>query len=259
MDQKFFNDYIANFSVSPLTRQTNLAISKLEKLKTDNWKKDYAIILYSSYIQLIENFIMFMLVLLDDAHLENLFELQTKNIVERYGKLFWIENWKISFLWKQKIKNILKWLFPNVFTEDIAKNYAKFITESLEDFVQDKNFLNSFKHWMRVQSIGKTSYRIGLIWWTQEFWMWDFNCSIRYYSKEIKLIYENTISFNYEYVHAKIAFLENILENLKKKMQTKQKSFKIKYFYSPKEELLSKYWIFRLRQPIFESATVTKK
>lgn len=251
MNEKFLKEYIKNYSVSPIIRQTNLAFSKLKSLKTKKGKDDYVILLYTWYIQIIENFIIFWLVNLHKDSLENLFALHQK-LRENYTELFHIQENKISLQGKIFIEDIVIQILPKNVDKNVVHTYKKFIIESLEDYLVDKDFLNSYKHGLRISSNGRSTTTMSLDWWWGKwFIIGDHDTSLSYYTKKDAWIYKNDISFNYEYILAKIAFLENLLENFKKHQLSEWRNIVVEYARITDDSILAQYGILRWKSQIF--------
>ncbi len=251
MNSEFLREYIENFNISTITRQAHIAHTKLKTLKNKRNKDDFAIILYASYLQIIENFIIFLLVNLHEVGIENLFA-SNWVIRENYTELFSIQDYKISYQGKLFIENILKQILPKNVDDKIVHNYRRFIVESLEDYMRDKDFLNSYKHWLRVSSSWWITISMSLEWWSGKwFLIGDYDTSISYYTKKDDIIYKNDMSFNYEYIVAKIIFLENLLGNYKKSLLSEWKNIIIDYIAIIDDSILLKYGISRFKTPAF--------
>ena len=55
--------YIKDFNTTLYLKRANLSFDKITRLKTEKWKQDYIHELYACYLQLIENFMIFILVI----------------------------------------------------------------------------------------------------------------------------------------------------------------------------------------------------
>lgn len=244
--EKFTEYYIKNFSTWVFKKQLFFYSSKLDKLKTKKWKDDYIYLLYSSYMQLIENFLIFFLVLFQEKWVENIFSFDSNNNIKN---LFWIidNNWKIEYSTKFDLflrDKIWTYIWTN------ENEYLKYIKESIKDYYTHKDLLNSYKHWFRLNSnwAWKT-----FIWMNDKnFLVWDYDSSILYYTKKRTTIFENIYYFNYEYIILKAQFIINLIDNLKLNYLNVWKEINFETIYVNDDIIKSKFPTSLTRMEIFE-------
>lgn len=210
--QEFQDNYIQSFTTWIYTRQIPLFIRKIRNSKTKIVKDDYTYLLFTTYLQLFENFQIFLLVLFDSHWIENIFN-STKTTIERFNYLFEqsedpIQKRKNTYNFKSILNQII-----GVFVWEHFPEYHRFITSALEDYKNHKQLLNSFKHGFRINSQWKQTLAI----WRGNIMHPIIECdsTLVYYIKEKNRIYEISHSFNMEYIAVKAEFLINIINNLK--------------------------------------------
>ncbi len=205
--------YIKNFSTGVYKKQILDYSSGILRSKRKENKDDYTYLLYVTYLQLIENFLIFLLVLFHEDGVDNLYCKPTKlysnieSLLGMYGIETEIEK---DLIRKEKILSYLKYC-----TSDNEDEYVKLITESISDWYKHKNLLNSYKHWFRLEST-----------WSKTVSMWqnnvnyrfgDYDSTIVYYflNKDDKNLYRTSHSFNFEYIRLKSGFLLSTIENIR--------------------------------------------
>lgn len=246
--EKFIDYYVKNFSTWVFSKQLNTYWVKLRKLKTKKWKDDYLFLFYSSYLQLLENFFIFLLVLFNKNSIDNIFE---NNRVQRERILDLLKL-------KQKDWKIIYWIEFDVFLKTIIKEYIwtneneyhKYTKEAIKDYFSYKDLLNSYKHWFRLNSHWE---------WKTYIWMNDKHflvsendSSILYYTKIWNIIYENTYFFNFEYIWLKAEFIINLIDNLKLNQLNAWKKFKRETIYINDDIIKWKFPTSITKTEIFE-------
>lgn len=209
--ENFIEYYIKNFNTWTFNKQSNFCSSKLNKLKTKQWRDDYTFLLFSNYLQLLENFLIFLLVFFHKDWIDNIFE----NNRKQKNNLFELldledNNWKTKY-----------WIRFDIFIKQIIRDYIwlnedeyfKYIREAIKDYFAHKDLLNSYKHWFRLNSRWKISNSFNLN--NKSFLVSSFDSSLLYYTKKWNIIFENNYSFNYEYIKLKTDFIINLIDNLK--------------------------------------------
>ncbi len=205
-------DYIKNFSFNIWEKKATFCIKKINKLKKQQNKIDYINDLYSIYLQLIENFIIFLLVRWSNNTIF-LFE-DSYSIITSFSKVK---------------DNLIKWLLDEIFIcltnseiLNLRQKYEKLLKEVFNDYENDKNFLNSYKHWYRItwNSFNNKLY-IWLEWNDKKFLFWNYKHNLSYLwvrkdrKKKISYIDEYIIWFDSNYIYWKIIFITDIIDKVK--------------------------------------------
>lgn len=223
-------EYYKNFDLDVLQSKLNFLIKKLSKVKSNKYKKDYNIELYASYMQIIEIFCINAFAVSDGELLKNIF-LSNKDVVDKIKSRFFEEinengdNFIFYFLksFVFMIKDDKKDRVQQI------KDYHKLITESVDDYLKDSNFLNAYKHGFRVYSTGSASFSVGLT-SSAKYQIGNYSSSVSYYIKGIdKKIIKRDIYFNWERVYIKTSVLINTMENMKKNCVYQGKTVNFKY------------------------------
>lgn len=206
-------DYLKSFSQDIWYKKANFAHSKIQRLKTEKAKVDYINDLYSTYLQLIENFIIFLLVRWTQNTIF-LFK-DSREIIHHFKKL---EKQIISWILSEVLRTVPKDRYSRIY-----KKHESLIKEIFKDYFQDRGFLNSYKHWYRIT---ENSYN-NSIWIKVEGSEWPFvnimsvAHSISYLSVEKdkktgdSLIFEQKVGFDTDYIFWKIMFITHIISVIK--------------------------------------------
>ena len=242
--EQFKKKYIKNFSIKIWSKSINHYSNKIEKLKSEKWKEDYIFLLYTKYLQLIENFLIFLLVCFDENWIEIIFYRNNK-IEEKYKDFFSLKWENITLKTKIVIEDIIKSYIVSNHNE-----YKKLILESLKDYLEYRDLLNCYKHWFRLDNIWKNSWSASI--WENKFHMGEFNSWIIFFTKKLDIIYRNSLSFNYEYINLKSAFVVNLIENIKLNYLNPGKKINITTLKVIDDTIKTKYWSFHLKNPIFK-------
>jgi hypothetical protein len=182
-----------------------------EKLEdsSDDIRKQWSAELYSKYLQILE-ILCINMVVVGKNDIEFLF-INNKNLKKEVLKIR--EDRKIVEVFlnqavfyiceKERIKDY----------EERKGFYRNILRESLEDYLKDYDFLNAYKHGFRVESKGKSTISI-------EGFSTKYNATISYFTREQvsesrKIIFKNTICFNWERVLYKSFFILDMLKKLK--------------------------------------------
>lgn len=209
--EEFTNNYIKNFSTWLYHRQVNLCISKFRNAKKKETKDNYTYLLYTNYLQLFENFQIFLLVLFHPLWIDNIF-IANKELPKRFNEIFEQLDDKSTYEKKYFFKSQLKKMIGS-FCWSHFSEYHKFISEVFEDYIKHKQLLNSFKHWFRLYSRWE---QITYIWRNTMHKIMETDSSLVYYIKEWGIIFEISHAFSIEYVALKAEFIINTIENLRK-------------------------------------------
>lgn len=245
-------EYYKNFDLAILNNKLNFLTGMLLKLKSEKAKKIYYTELYATYLQIVEIFCINTFAVSDNDLLKNIF-LFNKAIQEKINTRFYEE---INHDGKDFITYLLSnFVFANRDDKkdrtEQKSDYKHMIKESIDDYKQDKDFLNSYKHGFRVYSGEKSSLSIGITGGNSMTKLQDYSSSVSYYIKEQDIVWKCNISFNWERVYVKSLILINVLENMKKVYLSAGKKINFQYIaFEDKQKISGKYGCFRMRSPI---------
>jgi hypothetical protein len=200
----------------------NVYIDKLKVLKTDKARNIWTLELYTTYLQLVEIFCINIFVLVENDLSKNLFignnvlrikieevfkaKKETENGTETFIS-YLLDNWVFGIKEREKINNLV----------DKKKMYKNILEETLNDYKNDYQLLNAYKHGFRTKSLGKNNISINRDGNSNQYFIiGEYNSLIIYFQKQQGIIYENKLSFNWQRVVAKSFILLNILENAQK-------------------------------------------
>lgn len=231
---------------------------KLRKLKTNKAKRIWSLKLYAEFLQLIEIFCINIFAITENKLWSNLFLInnQLRNkILEKFfykdKKFFndrflnyFLENWVFGIKEKNKINNFNR-------KKDSYKTMTK---EIIKDYLQDYDLLNAYKHGFRTKSIGENSVSVKLT-NSSDFPMkiGHYNTKIGYFKKQGGVIYENSISCNWERIVQKCYFLLNMLENVQKVLLSDGKVIQLDTLFVIDKNKFHKYFgSFRINTPIIK-------
>lgn len=207
------DDYIKNFSFDLWNKKATFCINKINKLKKDKSKIDYINEIYALYIQLIENFIIFLLVR------------WTKNTIFLFKS-----SYEIQKQFNESKKDLFEWLIKEIFIWvpkdkyiSFRSRYLQLLNEIIKDYTNDKDFLNSYKHWYRIKwNFFNSTLAIRPTWSTGDFIkLASSPHSISYLwlredkKNKIKYIDEHSISFDSNYIYWKIIFITDLIDKIK--------------------------------------------
>lgn len=239
-------EYFENFSHSIWQKRAKASLDKINKLKRNKSKVDYVNDLYSTYLQLIENFIILLLV----RWMNNtIFLFKDTRETSQYFK----ENKNHLIQWL--LKEILLCV-PKDHYSKTQKRYEKLLEEVFKDYSQDKSFLNSYKHWYRLLKnwfdaslqikrtglesdfieIAKTSHTISYLGLKKD------------HKNKTTYVYENQISFDPNYIYWKIYFITDIIEKIIF-LYKREWKIQINYLTLDNEWYLEKKNSFRFSNP----------
>ena len=219
MINKELHTQIQNIDTKYWDRRSSHSFDKINQYKRLSNKAPYIIDIYATYLQLIEIFMLNTLALLKNdwsvifkgnTELRDLIIEMFYDDIEK--KRF---NTQIIF---DLINNLVLGLEGTVEMKNRKEkllNYSKFLQEIIADYMTDYDLLNAFKHGYRVQGSGENSISIAPSGSDKSFLLNKFTSSIVYLSKKKNIVYEMSVSFNYERIFLKIQYLINILENIK--------------------------------------------
>ena len=248
--KKFMFDYFNNIDFDYWEKRLNFALAKILKLKKDKSKSYYLIDIYSIYLQLLEIFFINTLILSakEDGFLSILFT-GNNNLREMMKKQFtdpkfinWLmDNLVFGFKDKTKINNY----------EKKRGEHKQVLKESVEDYLKDFEFLNSYKHGYRVQVHFNPTIGIN------NTLLLKADTELVYFTKEKDLICKNLIMFNHQRVITKSYFILQMLKNCQKVFLAQGKAVKLEhYFLTDITKWQGVYGMARFKEPLF---TISKK
>lgn len=188
-------------------------------------KKQYALIdVYSLYVQLLE--IFFINILIISAREKYFFGIIFRGTGAKFRR-----DIKLQFL-DEKFQT---WFMENLVFGLKEKNeirdydgkrqiYISMLIESVNDYLENYNFLNAFKHGFRIAS--REDKLLNETFGTDSL--------VIYYTKENNNIYENLACFNFKRIIQKCHFLLSMIDNSKKiflAQEKKSKGVKLDHLY----------------------------
>lgn len=255
-------DYYNSIDFSHWLKKVMYNASKLHQLKTDKAKSGYLLELYSAYMQLVEILLINMKICTtrgEDFH-KNLFISNQKlhKFVETHFQRpdfidWFLSNYDFGIVEKESIKNY----------QQKYELHKALLKEVIDDYTEDFDFLNAYKHGYRVQGSAQTqTLSIGVEGGgTVPFASYDV--FLMYYSKgedlsgeSQSLIFQNTIYMKLYRVVAKAAFVTNALENVKAILASQSddgnnKQTKVTHFFlKDKRAWDESFGAFRWREPV---------
>ncbi len=245
-------EYYENFDIAVLNDKLNFLVKKLSKIKTQKIKKIYYTELYATYLQLIEIFCINAFAVSDNDLLGNIF-LSNGDIQKKVTSRFYEEKTHDGY---DFVTYLLKnFVFAN---KDDKKDrtqqksdYKHLIKESIDDYIKDKHFLNSYKHGFRVFSEEGHSVFVGMTGSNDHEKIQDYSASVSYYARSEGIVSRCTISFNWERVYVKSLVLITVLENLKKVYLGDGSEINFEYVtFEDRQLVASKYGCFRICSPV---------
>lgn len=251
---KLTKEYYENFDVEIFQHKLNFIVKKLNTLKSEKSRKKYYTELYATYLQIVEIFCINAFAVSDNELVENIF-LSNFDVREKIKTRFGGET-------NGKNEDFISYLLNNfVFAKkddnkdrtQQKNDYQRMVVESIDDYKNDKNFLNSYKHGFRVFSNERTSISILPANGKTAFKLQDYSSSVSYYSKECNdcPILKFTICFNWERVYVKASILINILENMKNIYLHPGEKIKFVYItFNDRQKVDSKFGCFRVHHEV---------
>lgn len=250
--KEFIVDYFKNIQTDYFVHRLNDIAGNFFKHKSEKRKSQHIIDLYSFYVQLLEIFLLNLLIMSakQDQFFSIVFSKDQKKFRKEVERLFadneypeWImEHLVFGINEKNQIKR---------YGEKKAI-YSIILKEAVKDYLKDYEFLNAYKHGFRTQSFfGKKRLVIS------GFVISEGDSEIKYYSKIQNKIYENCIIFNFERVLNKCVFINSILYNSKlvfvARISKKQGKILLKHFYPKNIKAFNdNYGSFRNKLLLFE-------
>ncbi|MCD4811735.1 hypothetical protein K8R14_03985 [bacterium] len=219
MITKELHTQIQNLDTKYWDRRVSFAFDKINTYKKLANKSPFIIDLYTSYLQLIEIFLLNTLSLLKLSWV--IVFIKNHELRDLVKKTFYKDYSKKRFdreLISNLINNLVLGKKGTVRLKDRKgklSSYSMFLQEVITDYLADYDLLNAFKHGYRVQGSGENSISITPTGSTKSFILSEFTASIVYLSKEKQTIYEMSVAFNYERIYLKSQYLINMLENMK--------------------------------------------
>ena len=212
-------------------RLARRVVHQITKLKREKSKYPYYLELYTDYIQMFESTIINMMAIMSGRLFEYLF-IDSSDLRDNIPHLFprmgpknsTVNRWVREFVFQHAVFQQYTMSNP----EQRIKEYKMMLEEASQDYLQDFQLLNAFKHGFRVRASGANTIAISLDNAKSQpdpHVVGKYNASILYYSKERQkdkkgercdVVYENKISFNHQRVYQKILYLSNALENTRR-------------------------------------------
>ena len=118
--KEFIDAYVTNFSTGVYSRQINTCVNKFRTAKKITTKDDYTYILFTTYLQLFENFQIFLLVLFHNQWIDNIF-IPNQELAKRFNEIFkqWDDNstFENKCLFKLALEKMIGWFCWKHFSE----------------------------------------------------------------------------------------------------------------------------------------------
>lgn len=256
--KQFMFDYFKNIDFDYWEKRLNFSLDKILKLKRKKSKSYYLIDAYSIYLQLLEIFFVNTLILCakEDGFLPILFT-NNSNLREMIKQQFtdpkfinwFMDNLVFGFKDKTKINNY----------EKKRKEHQQILKESVEDYLKDFEFLNSYKHGFRVQIrfdpvIGIENMALlkadtKLIYFTRE-----------HFNKGKDIVYKNLVIFNHERISTKSYFILQMLKNCQKVFLAQGKAVNLEhYFLTDLDKWQKTFGAVGLKEPLFYIEKMVKR
>lgn len=245
-------EYYKNFDLSILKKKFDFLATKITALKTEKAKKVYYTELYATYLQIVEIFCINTFAVSDNDLLKNIF-LSNSEIYKKIQGRFLNE---VNADGQDFVTYLLSnFVFAN---KDDKKDrvqqkndYKHMIKESIDDYVSDKDFLNSYKHGFRVFSGEKSYLSISTDVSMSATLIQGYSASVSYYKRDKVCISKCVICFNWERVYVKVAILITVLENLKKVYLAEGKKVNFEYItFEDRIKIVNKFGCFRVCSPV---------
>ena len=248
--KQFMVNYFENIDFDYWEKRLNFSLDKILKLKRNKSKSYYLIDIYSTYLQLLEIFFVNTLILSakEEGFLPILFTSSgnLRRLIKKHFTDPKFINWfmdSLVFGYKDK-KRIRDY-------EKKHREHLQILKESVEDYLKDFEFLNSYKHGFRVQiqfdpvvGIENTvllKADTKLIYFTRE-----------YFNKEKDLICKNFIMFNHERIFPKSYFVFQMLKNCQKVFLAQGKTVNLQhYFLTDIDKWRKTYGVARFKESLF--------
>lgn len=246
-DKDLIKEYYQDFDIEIFYKKLKTITEKISSLKKEKSKKVYYTELYSTYIQIVEIFCINSFAISEKDIISNIF-LGNSAIQKKIESRFFNDK-------NNKGQSFTEYLvdgFVFNLTDESkdrtqqTRNYVKLTKEAVDDYLKDRDFLNSYKHGFRVLSSEKNSLSVEMTGGKSKVKLADYSASVIYYKKDKKTdsVMKCNISFNWERVYAKSLVLLNILVNMRRTYLQKQND-KVEFLTFNNKLLDSKYGCFR--------------
>ena len=256
--KQFMVDYFENIDFDYWEKRLNFSFDKITKLKRNKSKSYYLIDIYSVYLQLLEIFFVNTLILSvkEDGFLSILFT-SNNNLRETIKQQFtdpkfinwFMDNLVFGFKDKTKINNY----------EKKCNEHQQILKESVEDYLKDFEFLNSYKHGFRVQirfdpvvgieNVVFLKADTELIYFTK-----------KHFNKEKDIVYKNLVMFNHERISTKSYFILQMLKNCQKVFLAQGKAVNLDhYFLTDLDKWQKTFGVARFKEPLFYIEKMVKR
>lgn len=218
-NEDFATEYYKNFDIDIFCKKLEEIKKKLSTLKRERSRKVYYTELYATYLQIVEIFCINSFAISDKDLASNIF-LSNRAIEKKIESRFYSQhNEKGQTFVEYIVHELVFNLIADKKNRDKEKrNYVRLTKEAVDDYLKDKDFLNSYKHGFRVVSGEKSSLLIGVTGGKNMSKIADYSSSVSYYrqDKSTSAVLKCDISFNWERVYVKLSVLLNILENMRR-------------------------------------------
>ena len=241
-------EYYREFDVGVFYKKLKTIAKKIDSLKKERNKKIYYTELYATYMQIVEIFCVNSFAISEKDLLSNVF-LSTTAIQKKIETRFFKDRNKkgqtfVEYLVDGFVFNLAN---DNKDRTEQKSNYIRLTKEAIDDYTQDKDFLNSYKHGFRVLSGEKSSLSIGVTGGKSMMKIADYTSSVSYYKKDKRngAVLKCDISFNWKRVYAKSVVLLNILDNMRRTYLAEENQ-KVDFLIFESKLLDSEYGCFRM-------------
>lgn len=256
--KRFMIDYFNNIDFDYWEKRLNFALDKIRKLKKNKSKSYFLIDVFSIYLQLLEIFFVNTLILpaREDGFLPILFtsnsslrEMIKQQFTDPQFINWFMDNLVFGFKDKTKIDNY----------EEKRRQHQQILKESVQDYLKDFDFLNSYKHGFRVQirfdpvvGIKNTALLkvdTELIYFNRE-----------HFNKEKDIVCKNLVMFNHERIFTKSYFILQMLKNCQKVFLAQGKAINLQHYsLTDKDKWQKTFGIARCKEPLFYIEKMIKK
>ena len=277
-----FHKYFKDLDFSYWQRKADYSVSRLEKLKNRKLRNHHNLELYTDYLHLFEVTIVNMLAALS-GDLEKIYmqsndlRQEVYNIFVGRGKEYSKSNQYLDFWLKDFVlQHGIFGKYMQSSPDQLTREYKTILKEAAEDYLNDYELLNAFKHGLRIHASGKNSVSMQLDGSSTSHVIGEYGATIYYYSRKkgptqhgekTYIVSRCQISFHYQRVYQKIGYLTSSLENTRETLLhfTKQDSKrKRKHVCNTikildREKFYQHIGYFRICSPVYSYSVISKK